>query len=39
MSEKRKQEYLWELIAGAELTEDEKTKISLIMPLSPAEVK
>ena len=39
MSEKRKQDYLWELINSGDLTEEERTRISLILPLSPAEVK
>lgn len=36
---KTKQEYLWGLIDSSDLTEEEKKRITLIMPLSPAELK
>ena len=37
--EKEKQEYLWSLIDKSNLTKEEKSMISLIIPLSPSEVK
>jgi hypothetical protein len=36
---KTKQEYLWKLIDESDLSEADKHRISLIMPLSPAELK
>lgn len=39
MAEKDKQDALWQIIDGANLTEAEKATISLVMPVSPAEVK
>lgn len=39
MSEKNKQDALWQIIDGTDLTDDEKASISLVMPVSPAEVK
>ena len=39
MSEKDKQDALWQIIDGTDLTDAEKALISLIMPVSPAEVK
>ncbi len=38
-SEREKQEILWDLIDDAELPESEKTKISLILPLSRSNLK
>lgn len=39
MTEQEKQEFVWSLIDADDLTEAEKAKISLLLPLSPAEVK
>jgi hypothetical protein len=39
MQEQAKQDRLWGIIDGTGLTEAEKTLISLVMPLSPAEIK
>lgn len=39
MHEKEKQELLWSAITAADLTDDEKVRISLIMPYSPDEPK
>ena len=39
MSEKNKQDALWPIIDGTDLTDAEKASISLVMPVSPAEVK
>ncbi|MFH0926402.1 MAG: hypothetical protein V1872_12375 [bacterium] len=38
-SEHEKQDILWEMIEGSDLSELEKTKISLIIPYSPGELK
>ena len=39
MSEKDKQDVLWRVINATELTIPEKALISLVYPVSPAEVK
>ena len=39
MSEKAKQDVLWGVIDTTDLTDAEKTLISLVYPVSPAEVK
>ena len=39
MLEKEKQDLLWKIIDESDLTEEEKLRISLIVPLSPDEVK
>jgi hypothetical protein len=39
MLEKEKQELLWSIIDQSDLNEEEKLRISLIVPLSPDEVK
>ncbi len=39
MTEKDKQDALWQIIDETDLTDAEKTSISLVMPVSPAEVK
>ncbi len=39
MTEKDKQDALWQIIDGTDLTDAEKALISLVMPVSPAEVK
>jgi hypothetical protein len=39
MLEKKKQELLWSVIDQSDLSDDEKLRISLIVPLSPDEVK
>lgn len=39
MNERKKQDYLWQLIDGSPLSEREKRLISLVYPLSPAEIK
>jgi hypothetical protein len=39
MTEKDKQDALWQIIDETDLTDAEKASISLVMPVSPAEVK
>ena len=39
MPEKDKQDVLWNVIDSTKLTDDEKALISLVYPVSPAEVK
>ncbi len=39
MTEREKQEHLWGIIDGSDLGEEQKQHITLIVPLSPAEVK
>ena len=39
MPDRHKQELMWEIIDGTELEENEKTLISLVYPVSPAEIK
>ena len=39
MDETTKQDMLWTLINGSGLTESERSLISLVLPLSPAEIK
>lgn len=39
MHEQEKQDLLWALIDKSDLTEEDKSKISLILPYSPAELK
>jgi len=39
MSEADKQDVMWQIIDGTDLTPPEKALISLVMPLSPSEVK
>ena len=39
MSDREKQELMWEIIDGTDLAEDEKTLVSLVYPVSPAEIK
>jgi hypothetical protein len=39
MNEKKKQEYLWRLINDSDLTKEQKLRISLVLPLSPEDVK
>lgn len=39
MDEQAKQDLLWKVIDGTSLAEDEKGLISLVMPVSPAEIK
>jgi acid stress-induced BolA-like protein IbaG/YrbA len=39
MSEKQKQQYVWDLIDASPLTAAEKSLISLVYPISPAEIK
>jgi len=38
-SEKAKQDLMWKIIDRTDLTEEEKGRISLAYPLSPAEIK
>ena len=38
-SEKTRQEYLWNLIERGKLTEEQKSHISLLLPVSPALLK
>lgn len=37
--ERQKQEYLWDLIDHTDLTEEEKARISMILPLSVRELR
>jgi len=37
-AEKKKQEYLWGLVDASGLSEEDKQRITLIMPMSPAEL-
>ena len=39
MEEAAKQDLLWKIIDTTDLTDDEKRLISLVMPVSPAEIK
>lgn len=39
LREKEKQEILWNAIDQGDLSDDEKVKISLILPYSPADLK
>jgi hypothetical protein len=39
MLESIKMDYLWDLIDKSELSEEEKLRISMIMPLSPDDVR
>jgi ribosomal protein S3AE len=39
MREDVKRELMWEIIDSTTLSEDEKTLISLVYPVSPAEIK
>ena len=39
MREREKQDVMWKIIDGTDLTEDEKGLISLVFPVSPAEIK
>ncbi len=39
MDEQQKQDYVWGLINSGGLTTEQKTRISLLLPLSPQEVK
>lgn len=39
MDEQQKQDLLWGVIDSTDLTEGERVLISLVMPLSPAEIK
>lgn len=39
MTERQKQDYLWSLIDSSQLKDREKRLISLVYPLSPAEIK
>lgn len=39
MSEPQKQEWMWRVVDDTDLTEEEKRLISLLYPLSPAEIK
>jgi len=39
LSESDKQDLVWQLIDESDLTEDGKSLISLVMPLSPSELK
>jgi hypothetical protein len=39
MKEKQKQEYLWDMIDASDLSQEEKLRISMILPLSPDELK
>jgi hypothetical protein len=39
MDERAKQDLLWGIIDTTDLTSDEKALVSLVLPLSPAEIK
>ena len=39
MTEKKKQQKLWAIIENSDLTEPEKARVSMIIPLSPDEFK
>ena len=39
MDEEAKQDLLWKIIDATDLTDGEKVMISLVMPVSPAEIK
>ncbi len=39
MGERQKQEYLWDLLDGSDLSDEEKNRISLILAYSPDELK
>ena len=39
MSEAEKQDLMWRIIDGTDLTAPEKALISLVMPVSPSEIK
>lgn len=39
MSEKQKQDYLWSLIDKSGLLHEEVVRISMILPISPAELR
>ncbi|HUS91271.1 MAG TPA: hypothetical protein VM695_05440 [Phycisphaerae bacterium] len=39
LTEQQKQDLMWQIIDGTDLTDDEKRLISLAYPVSPAEIK
>ncbi len=39
MVEENKQDLVWGIIDGSNLTDNEKSLISLVLPLSPAQIK
>jgi len=39
MSEANKQDVMWQIIDGTDLSQGEKVLISLVMPVSPSEIK
>ena len=39
MHERQKQDLMWRVIDGTDLSDDEKGLISLVYPVSPAEIK
>ena len=39
MREREKQDVMWKIIDDTDLSEDEKGLISLVFPVSPAEIK
>lgn len=39
MREREKGPYLWRIIDQSDLTDDEKSLVSLVLPVSPAELK
>ncbi|HEY8751322.1 MAG TPA: hypothetical protein VIM11_25285 [Tepidisphaeraceae bacterium] len=39
MREKQKQDVMWKIIDSTPLTDDQKALISLVFPVSPAEIK
>ena len=39
MAEREKQDWLWSILDSTELTDEEKGLVSLLYPVSPAEIK
>ena len=39
MTEKKKQDWMWSILDGTDLTKQEKLLVSLLYPVSPSEIK
>jgi hypothetical protein len=39
MNDRRRQDWMWRIVDGTDLTDEEKQLISLIYPVSPSEIK
>jgi hypothetical protein len=39
MTDQQKQDYLWNVIDSSDLSQEQKLRISMILPLSPRDVK